>query len=199
MARGAAEVMGLHTLRRDGAWLAVRRGWLLLLAAALSGCAAGIPRAISETPATAVTVSEVQQTESRFIGVRVRWGGTILSVRNLEAVTEIEILARPIDARGEPDPEREGQGRFIATVRGFLDPSEYPKDRLLTIVGTLDRVETRPVGDYPYRFPIVNTMQRYLWPEPVPDAYPYPYYPYGYLGLWRHPWYGPWWGPGYYW
>ena len=174
---------------------------LLLLPAVvwLSGCAIGVPAAIKDGPGSSVTVAEVQKSEHQYIGARVRWGGTILSVRNRQTVTEIEVLGRVTNDSGEPDPDSDGEGRFIAEVRGFLDPSEYPKDRLLTIVGTLDRVETRPVGDYPYRFPIVNTMQRYLWPEPVPDAYPYPYYPYGYLGLWRHPWYGPWWGPGYYW
>ena len=150
--------------------------------------ATGVPAAIKDGPGSFVTVSEAQQSEHQFVGAWVRWGGTILSVRNREMATEIEILARATDANGEPDPEGDGQGRFIATVNGFLDPAEYPKDRLLTVVGTLERVETRPVGDYPYRFPIVNTIHRYLWPPPVPDAYPYAYFPYGYPGLWGPLW-----------
>ncbi len=170
-------------------------GTLSLLASALlSGCATGVPAAIKDGPRLSVTVPEVQRAEHQFVGAQVRWGGTILSVRNRETATEIEILARPTDSRGEPDPDKDGQGRFVAEVGGFLDPAEYPKDRLLTVVGALDRVETRPVGDYPYRFPIVKARHRYLWPEPAPDLYPY-----AYPGPWWSPWYGPRFGPGYYW
>ena len=133
---------------------------LLIAVILLSGCAGGVPAAIKDSPVSSASVSEAQQSERRFVGAQVRWGGTILSVRNREATTEIEILSRPTDTSGEPDAEGDGQGRFIAEVRGFLDPAEFPKDRLLTVVGTLDRVETRPVGDYPYRFPIVDAKQR---------------------------------------
>lgn len=170
----------------------------LTLLATLAGCASQIPQAIRTAPATAVTVAQVQQDQARYQGQAVRWGGTIIAVNNLPTATEVEVLARPLGLDGEPRTWDEGQGRFIAQVAGFLDPAQYEKERALTVVGTLTGVQTRPVGDYRYAYPVVRVETQYLWPKgPPPGAYgPYSGYPgYGYPG-WYDPW-GPWFGPGY--
>lgn len=174
------------------------QGRLLAAAAALSllavlgGCASPIPLAIRDPLVNPVTPNQVQQQPDRYLGQRVRWGGTIIAVRNLSAVTEFELLARPLDADGEPQAQDDGQGRFIAQIAGFLDPAEYEKERSLTVAGILVGVERRPVGDYPYAYPLVRVDSRYLWPKAPP---PQVYGPYGYPA-----WYGPggaWYGPGY--
>ncbi|WP_295441616.1 Slp family lipoprotein [uncultured Thiodictyon sp.] len=161
----------------------------LVLLIALGGCASPIPKAIRTAPVTAVTVAQVQQEPARYPDQRVRWGGTIIAVNNLADVTEIEVLSRPLDSDGEPHSGEPGTGRFIARVTGFLDPAEYQKERALTVVGTLAGVQTRPVGDYRYAYPLLRVESRYLWPKAAP---PVTYAPYGYPG-----WYGPWgpWGP----
>lgn len=171
----------------------------LLLALVLAGCVSAVPEAIRSEPGEAVTVAEVQRDPKPFLGRRVRWGGTILAVRNRERTTAIEVLARPLSAGGEPKAKAPEQGRFIAELAGFLDPAEYPKDRLLTVVGRLERVETHPVGEYPYVYPVLTAATVHLWPEALPAPYPYPY-PYPWYDPW-YPWYGPWrpWrGPWYY-
>ncbi len=157
----------------------------------LLGCASNVPQAIRAAPDSSVQVPDVQRDAARFAGTRVRWGGTIIGVANLERATEIEILAYPLDDRGEPREDAAAEGRFIARAAGFLDPALFPKDRQLTVAGRIETVETRPVGEYPYRFPIVAAETRYLWPEPPP---PVPFY----RDPWYDPWYGPWyrpWGP----
>jgi outer membrane lipoprotein len=164
-----------------------------LIALTVTGCAAGVPPAIRQAPTAHLTVSETQGNPTESIGARVRWGGTILAVRNRERVTEIEVLARPLDGFGKPDADAPGQGRLIALLAGFVDPAEYPKARSLTVAGRLERVETRPVGEYPYPYPIVAAEALYLWPEPPPPEYPYPY-PYPWYDPWfsLSPWPGPW-------
>ncbi len=135
-----------------------------------------------------------------YSGQRVRWGGSIIAVRNLPDNTEVEVLSRPLDSDGEPRADADGAGRFIARVAGFVDPAEYAKDRLLTVVGLIDGVETRDVGEYPYRYPVIAVSSRYLWPELEPDPYPYgnPWYYGGYgYGPWYGPGFGPWYGPGF--
>jgi outer membrane lipoprotein len=171
--------------------MSMRREIQLLLAVwALAGCASSqVPQAIRERPLQLLTVTEVQQDPGRFLGRRVRWGGTIIAAHNRERTTEIEVLSRPLGTDGEPRGDKPGEGRFMALFQGFADPAEYPRDRLLTITGRVQRLEIHPVGEYPYRYPVVEVESRYLWPEPLPpllpDYYPNPWYPPWYL------WYRP--------
>lgn len=157
----------------------------------LGGCATGrVPEAIRDPALPSPAVTEVQQRPETFIGQRVRWGGSILNVHNAPDSTRIEILARTLNRSGEPDDDARGQGRFIVELPGFKDPAEYPKQRRLTVVGPLVRLETRDVGEYPYPYPVVAGDVWYLWPDPPTVAAPLPYdYP------WYRPWYGPWYGP----
>jgi outer membrane lipoprotein len=177
-------------------WIPWARSVAILAATlALGGCATGVPDAIQDPNVTPVDIAQVQAEPDRHLGRRVRWGGTIIRVRNRERTTEIEILARPLGRDGAPNQGSTGQGRFIAEVSGFVDPAEYPKDRELTVVGIITGAETRPVGDYPYVYPVVRSESRFLWPEqPAPGVYgpPYPWF-----GPWYDPWYGPFYRPYY--
>ena len=185
---------------------------LILSVLAGIGCSSGVPPAIRGDAAAGarnpVSVEEVQRDADAYRGQRVRWGGSIIAVRNLPHSTEIEVLSRPLDNDGEPRADADGAGRFIGRVPGFIDPAEYVKNRLLTVAGLIDGVETRDVGEYPYRYPVIAVSSRYLWPVPEPDSYPYgyPWYYGGYdYGGWYGPgygpgygpWYGPWYGPGF--
>ena len=74
----------------------------------------------------------------------------------------------------------------------FLDPKVYAANRKVTVTGTVLRTEIRPVGKFPYTYPVVQATAWYLWPEdtaPACSGYPYP--------GWYYPWYGPWVGPWY--
>jgi outer membrane lipoprotein len=74
--------------------------------------------------------------------------------------------------------------RFIARVPGFLDPAEYRAEKRMTVRGRLDEAVTRPVGEFPYLYPVVNVEVFHLWPkfEPPPQA------------VWvQDPFFDPWW------
>jgi outer membrane lipoprotein len=176
-----------------------RAGLVLLSVVGLAGCASSVPVTIRDAPATRLSIASAQQEPDRAIGRQVRWGGSIIAVVNLERSTQIEVLSRPLDGDGEPRPAADGLGRFIAELPGFVDPAEYPKDRLLTVVGPITGVIKRDVGEYPYPYPVVAATSRYLWPEQT--VVPYPYYPYRWYGWYGYrPWYGPygpWYGPAY--
>jgi outer membrane lipoprotein len=166
----------------------------LLCSLILAGCAStSVPEAISIAPAGDISVEEVQQQKDRFVDNKVRWGGSIISVQNHAKETRIEILSRNLSKAGKPREETKSGGRFIARIPGFLEPEEFPKDRLMTVTGTLKEVLEQPVGNYPYPYPVVDTEAYYLWPEEKrypsqyydpfydPYFYPYPYwrrYPY---------------------
>ncbi len=160
----------------------------------LAGCAALMPQALRSPEPVHIGPQAVRAAPEQYIGVPVRWGGRILAVRNADNGTDIELLARPLDAEAEPRPDADPQGRIIARAEGFLDPAEYPIDRLLSVSGYVEGVETRDVGDYPYRYPVVRVVGRYLWPEP-PPVIRGPWGPPGWDGPWGGPWgYGGWHG-----
>lgn len=174
--------------------------WLLYLSILLlPACASHIPKNIQEPVASKITVSEVQQKPAQFKGEKVRWGGTIVKVINLENKTLIEVLSRNLTSKGEPKSSSQGQGRFMASIDGFIDPAEYPEKRKITITGHIAGIKEQPVGEYLYHYPVVTTEAFYLWPEPIDNPYslsrPYyydpffdPWYPYPYS--WgRHPYY----------
>lgn len=171
---------------RPTSLLAVASALLLL------GCAGQIPPDIRTPAPAALTVGEARAAPERHRGTPVRWGGSILRVQNARETTDIELLARPLDSIGEPRMNAAPQGRFIARFRGFLDPAEYPRERLLTVSGILTGTETHDVGDYPYQYPVVTATGKHLWPKPEPVDYG-PWYP----DPWYGPGWGPWWGPGY--
>ena len=174
--------------------------------ALLAGCATyQLPLEIREPPTPDPSVYEVQAEPAGQAGRWVRWGGRILDVRNRPQVTEIEVLATALGYNGVPAMDESGLGRFIAEVPGFLDPAEYPRDRRITVAGTVTGVRIREVGAYPYDYPVVAVARHVLWAPPAPEPYwhryPYygpPFYPWG----WGYPWY-PWrpWYPRwpYYW
>jgi outer membrane lipoprotein len=163
----------------------------------LAGCATLMPHALRSPEPVDITPQAVRAAPERHISTPVRWGGSILAVRNASNGTDIELLARPLDAEGEPRTGAEPQGRIIARAEGFIDPAEYPVDRLLSISGYVEGVETRNVGDYPYRYPVVRVVGRHLWPEP-PPVIGAPWGPPGWGWPWGGPWgYGGWYGPYY--
>jgi outer membrane lipoprotein len=112
---------------------------------------------------------------AQFADSEVRWGGQIISVRNEAQETLIEVLSRKLSKNGKPIEESKSRGRFLARIEGFLEPEEYPKDRLLTVSGRVKQVIEQPVGSYPYPYPVVDVEAYHLWPEQ--KAYPpHPYY-----------------------
>ncbi|MCU7804009.1 MAG: Slp family lipoprotein [Candidatus Thiodiazotropha sp. (ex Lucinoma annulata)] len=176
-----------------------RRNRLSLLgifsALLLGGCASKVPVIIGTPPGGDIRVDEVQQKQNSFIDAKVRWGGDIISVENLADETHIEILARQLNETGKPKDESRSSGRFLARIEGYLEPEEYPKDQKITVTGSVIEVIKKPVGDYPYPYPVVDVEAYYLWPKQKHYSRPYYYDPF------YDPFYYPYWRryPYYYW
>jgi len=164
----------------------IRMAWIAL-ALTLVGCASDIPKPIREAPAVSITPAEALAGPDALRGQAVRWGGSIARVENRKDETWIEIVERPLAGDGEPDRYQVGGNRFLAKIPGFLDPEVYAPKRLLTVAGTLAGTYERPIGEFPYRFAVVQATTWYLWPLPLHYAYP----PYWYDPWWYDPWY-PW-------
>lgn len=156
-------------------------GWLL------AGCTSQIPQNIRQAPPNDPSVEQVRNSTIEDQIWQVRWGGEILEVENLENETRFTVLASLLTRGGEPETTDNSEGRFIANVPVFLDPKVYATGRQLTISGSVQRFEDRKVGEFTYRYPVVQADSYYLWPEVITPAYGYPY------PGWYDPWYyDPW-------
>jgi outer membrane lipoprotein len=153
----------------------------------VSGCATAVPEAIQKPPPGDAQLGEVRREPATFRGATVRWGGSVVSVRNLKEETEVEVVARRLDNDGRPREEDKTEGRFLARTTGFLDPSVYAAGREVTVRGRIENVIEQQIGDFRYIYPLVRADEVYLWPQRPPPSPPYPYPP----PYWWDPWY-PW-------
>ena len=161
---------------------------VMLLGGLLSACAGTVPKALNAKLPEAPSRRAVQAEPERYLAHEVRWGGEILGLRNGVSSTEVEVYGRPLFGNAEPRPDGGDGIRFIARVNGFLDPANFQKDKRLTVRGRVAGTVTRPVGEYPYVYPVVDADVYHLWPVYQPPPEP----------VWfRDPYYDPWgvWGP----
>ena len=129
----------------------------LLLAACVTAPAPLQGQYAATTPADAATRGAP--------GDRVRWGGQVVGVHNAANESCFEIVGKPLAIDGSPLQRDRSDGRFIACRGGFYDPAVFTAGREVTIAGTVTAFETRPIGEYDYRYPRVAADVVYLWPE----------------------------------
>lgn len=165
----------------------LRTSPLLLLVVFLTACAS-VPESIRGDYQELPTVMEVQAQPQAFVGHKVRWGGVIIGLENLSDHSVLEILAYPLDESARPRLDEGSLGRFLLHVGGFLDPATYEGKREVSAIGTIKGIQTRKIGEFAYRYPVVEGRALHLWPErQEPEPYYYDPWYYGY----PYPWYGP--------
>ena len=104
----------------------------------LTGCASSVPTKISYPPPNNPSVAEVRTNLKKHLGSKVRWGGVIAGVQNLESETLVEVVAQKLELDGRPKTYSNSAGRFQARIDTFLDPVIYEKGRQFTVMGTVE-------------------------------------------------------------
>jgi len=117
------------------------------------------------------------QTGEQAVGSQVRWGGTIIETRPQADRTCIEVLAKELDRSASPKLSDEDRGRFIACHDEFIDPEIFVNGREITAVGRIASLDSGRIGEFDYRYPVVDSDAIYLWPDRGLQPF-YPYYPY---------------------
>ncbi len=172
-----------------------------LAAALLAGCASTKPNPVASVPSGAVSLAEARADPAAFVGRPVRWGGSLVGVRNREHSSVLEILSRPLGDSGLPAVDGASSGRFLAVIDGFVDPAAHASGTRITVIGRISGSRRGRIGEYDYRYPVVEVDTWRDWgfyhePAPVRDPFccsPWVYDPW----YWGYPGYG-WWGyPGY--
>jgi len=135
----------------------------ILAAAALLAACASQPKPLQGEYA-ALTPHDAATVDAR--GSLVRWGGRIVQVEPRADSTCFEMVSTRLDHHGRPYwASDDSGGRFIACRSGFYDPAIFETNREVTFTGRLGGHEDRSIGDYSYRFPVLEADVVYLWPR----------------------------------
>jgi len=161
-----------RVLFRDAPWYTrdmLKRKVIVSLTAALLalpqliGCSPPFPRELLDRVDRTVTSAELQKAPDRFTGRLVMLGGTIIDTKNLKEGTRIEVLQRPLDGKGRPEPTDATGGRFLVQTGQFLDGAVYHRDRAVTVIGEVAGSQELRLGDILYRYPVIRAKDLHLW------------------------------------
>ncbi len=150
---------------------------------ALAGCAS-YPEQVRIADNVALTSYENAAQQNIDFG-NARWSGVIAQVSNKANQTRLEVVYFPSGSNGRPAVSDQTKGRFVAYIKGFLDPMVYQPGKSVTVLGELTRSEIGKVDEYEYRYPVIKEATVYLWPkledrveviDTWPMMRPYPYY-----------------------
>ncbi|PSW18744.1 starvation-inducible protein [Photobacterium sanctipauli] len=137
--------------------------FLGLVTAFMVGCAS-LPPSLQTTTDTPITdVAVIAADPEKQVGNEVLLGGVIAGINNEAARTRLEIVALPIGGDGKPKLSAKPQHRYVAYVDGFLEPLEYNKGKLITVVGRVSGQEQGSIGEYEYQFPVIKASGNQLW------------------------------------
>ena len=141
----------------------------VLLSLLLAGCTL-LPKPLQFDDEAALTpFTDAIQDLEFYLNKPVRWGGVIASVENKPDETVLELVEYPLNSMAKPIVKQRGsRGRFRLHIPGFLEPSDYPVGRRLTVLGRLNGAEQGSIGEYTYLFASVEAENFHLWREEKP-------------------------------
>jgi len=135
--------------------------------ALLSGCAPTFPQQITDRVDKDITFDDLTKNIDAYKGKWVMFAGVIADLRNeKDGGSSIEIVQKSADSDGRPlETDRTG-GRFIAVSKQFLDPAIHARGREITVVGEVEGVTVKPLGETSYQYPLITVEALHLW-EPA--------------------------------
>jgi outer membrane lipoprotein len=152
----------------------------------IAGCTSVITDEVRSVVDEAAGIEEVLIRPDRYRGTTVLWAGIIINTENFDDHTVIEVLQKPADYQGRPKDVDISKGRFLARTENFLDPAIYSIGREITVAGKVQGIETAPVGEYNYTYPVISITELHLWPVVTEPIYNYYYYPSYYHHQWKY-------------
>ncbi len=135
---------------------------MLGLSLLLAGCA-GTPLFDTTQVEQSLTPDKALAVPEASLGKRVIWGGTIVDTRNLKEVTQIEMLAYPLNSSFRPQLDRPAIARVLIRQAGFLEPETYSEGRKISVLGTLEKISSGRIGEADYQYPVVAAEKIKLW------------------------------------
>jgi outer membrane lipoprotein len=155
----------------------MKRVMLSLIMVLLSACST-LPPTIQAVPEGNLQLSTVNEAEiNQYVGEHVRWGGSIVNVKNENGRSLLEIQHYPLTRYGFPLTKNlPTQGRFIAQINEVLDQGIYLEGLLITVSGTvISEISQYVVGREDRDSPHLDITDIKLWPYKNEDGEAYTY------------------------
>ena len=166
---------------------------LFTLLSLFCGCAHVFPEDLLKTVNRGISFKELREDPGRYTGETVLLAGVVVKVEYRDNLSLLEIYQTAMDREDRPVNVDVSGGRFMAQYHGFLDRAIYREGRKVTVVGRIEGVKVRKLGEIDYRYPLIVVRDIHLWKEEKPRVCdPYPWYPMGMRGPFG-PWYYPYW------
>lgn len=146
---------------KQKALLSLTAGCIAILL--LIGCSPPFPRELMEKVEKNVTFTALRKDPEKYAGKLLMVGGTIVDTKNLKEGTRIEVLQKPLDGEGRPEPTDESGGRFLIVTQQFLDSALYHRGRMITVIGEAAKSQVLPLGEIEYRYPVIAAKGLHLW------------------------------------
>jgi len=137
----------------------------LLLPALFSfvGCARPFPQELMDKVDKTVSFTELRKDPERYKGAWVMFAGIIVSSRNLQDGTYIEVLQKPMDSDGSPLQTDATGGRFLVRSDTYLDTAVYHRGRLITVIGLVAGKKEQQLDEIQYQYPLLVLKDQHLW------------------------------------
>jgi outer membrane lipoprotein len=156
---------------------------ILLLAVLLTaGCTHVLSPEARQSVDPELTFDAVKADPAAHHGRTLMLGGVVVGLQVEKEGSTLEVFRWRLDRWGEPVAVDERGGRFLVRTERLLDPVLYDPGRLVTLTGTVEGEETRPLGPISYDYPVFRLGESYVWVTPFrygihrhPNVY-FPYY-----------------------
>jgi outer membrane lipoprotein len=134
--------------------------------AALSSCATP---AFKDAPPPGPPPAEVAAAPERYHDATVVWGGKVLALDNLAQTTDVQVIAYPLDRNQRPDTRAPSSGRFVLSIPGYVEATDYPPGRWLSVRGRVVGNEVHRIQERDIVYPRIAPDEVHRWPREFPD------------------------------
>ncbi len=140
------------------------RSYLYLFCFLLAACTS-LPQAMWDTNVVDIPYSQVTKDIESHKDIPVRWGGIIISVKNLENFSLVQAIFYPLNYLGRPNLSSPHRGLFVFKSAKFIDPAVYVRGKEITVVGILNGGIRLTAGEKVIQVPLLLSTATHLWPE----------------------------------
>ncbi len=134
---------------------------VVLISAA--GCAGVISLKNSKDVDRTVTPALVRESPDEYIGTKVIWGGIIVSIKDINGRTVIEVLNAPLDQRGRVQGATMKDNRFLIDVADYLDPFVYRSGMEIVSAGRIKGIRIKALEGTNYPYPVLETVELHIF------------------------------------
>lgn len=144
---------------------------LLLVLLLFAACSPRVPREVVSQVTFNGEFADLRNSPEHYIGQFAILGGRIVEIQCDPSQSTMIVLQYPLDSNYRPRVDEPSGGRFLVRSSSFLDPAVYGPGSLVSAAGSISGRETRPVGEYPYAYPVMHLRQIWKW-ETERETYP---------------------------